>query len=456
MTGVVAAPDPDVPTVVHLTWDLFSAPGENWVEYGEGTLDQESPHAPAGNTATLLGLKAGHTYQYRVVVQTEGGDRLASAIGELGLAAPPPELPAFITTTEVQSAVEPGGFVLTSLLQDGASWIVVLDRDGDYVWYLPSDEGMTVPGVRLDADGTGLVYLQSGNVSDSGVRGVVHQPFDGGPRTVSWVDDAHHDAVQLPDGRMAFLREYAVADVELEDGERVDLANDEIVAVPEGAGSEAEAEVLFSFLDDYGHPPWRTCDHFDGNSLGGGKDWVHANSLMVDEAGASLLVMSKNLDALVAVPLGGGRPLWQAGGRFGDLVDVDGDTLDPDAAAEVDGPNGTWWSHGHMSHAWDGGFLVFDNGYHHDPTVSRVVEYTFDPDAGTLQKTWEFTSETRQFLPLLGDAQKLPSGNVLISWTLQGLLTEVTPDGEVAWRAEAELGAGTSRVRWLPDLYGGR
>ncbi len=154
------------------------------------------------------------------------------------------------------------------------------------MWYVASDAGISVPGVRLDRDGKGVIYTQNAHVDGREYSGIVHQPFDGGQRSLTATEDAHHDALQLPDGRIAFLRECA---------------------------------------------------------------------------------------------------------------------------------------------------LYVDNR--------------------TIEKVWEFASETDQFLPLLGDARRLPGGNALVSWTLQGMLTELTPEGEVAWRASVDLGAGTTRVRWIPDLY---
>lgn len=107
-----------------------------------------------------------------------------------------------------------------------------------------------------------------------------------------------------------------------------------------------------------------------------------------------------------------------------------------------------------MSHFWGDGFLVFDNGYHHPDLVSRVVEYHIDPEARTLKKVWEFASETSDFNPLLGDAKRLPNGNTLVSWTISGMVTEISPEGEVVWRASGDLGGATGRLVYVPDIYG--
>ncbi len=456
--AVDAVADERLPNVVHLTWNLLAPAGEHWVEYGlDGAFDQQSPREPSGNTATMLGLKSGREYSFRVVVETPAGARIESESGALQVAAAPAELPTFTVGEDDRAAQQAGGVVLTSLLQDGDAWVVVIDRDGDYVWSVRADEQINIPGVRLDNASTGVVYTQNARKGsgNEAVSGIVHQPFNGSPRTLTATEDAHHDALQLPDGRIAFLREYTEPDVVLEDGETVDLGVDAVALAEEGLLDARAADTIFDFKAHYPEEPWRVCQHFDDPALGGGKDWVHANSLLYEPDGNTLLVNSRNLDALLALNPDTGEPLWQIGGRYGDFSDIDGDTIGASADAwQVEGPNRTWWSHAHLSHLWEDGFVLFDNGYHHDPTVSRVVEYSLDIPGRSIQKTWEFASETGEFDPLLGDVRKLDNGNYLVSWTLQGMITEVTPEGVVVWRASASLGNATTRVRWLADLYG--
>jgi outer membrane protein assembly factor BamB len=104
-----------------------------------------------------------------------------------------------------------------------------------------------------------------------------------------------------------------------------------------------------------------------------------------------------------------------------------------------------------MSQAWSDGFVVFDNGYHHQPAVSRAVEYALDVEARTIERVWSFTSENSTFNPVLGDVLKLEN-TYLVSWTVEGMLTEITPDGTVVWRASSELGTATGRLFYLPTF----
>ena len=106
-----------------------------------------------------------------------------------------------------------------------------------------------------------------------------------------------------------------------------------------------------------------------------------------------------------------------------------------------------------MSQLWDGGMVVFDNGDHHDPQVSGVVEYAWDEASRTVEQVWRHTDPDGRFTSMMGDVRKLPSGNYLVSWSALGTIEEITPDHEVVWRANAGVGMVVGRVRWIEDLY---
>jgi len=138
---------------------------------------------------------------------------------------------------------------------------------------------------------------------------------------------------------------------------------------------------------------------------------------------------------------------WQVGGPANEFHDVAGDVPDPDEPWKVDGPAGTWWSHGHTSDVDGYGFAVFDNGFHHERLASRAVVYALDVNQRTLERTFEFVSESGSLSPALGDVKRLDGGNVLVTWSLEGMVTELTPEGEVVWRLSSELGSALMRTQ---------
>lgn len=94
----------------------------------------------------------------------------------------------------------------------------------------------------------------------------------------------------------------------------------------------------------------------------------------------------------------------------------------------------------------DGRILLHDNGQGRPgPRYSRVAEFQIDFDAMTLTQLWEWTEPGWHNL-YLGDADRLPNGNVLIAtgyfWCLSGInggssLIEINPEqGDVVWRLD--------------------
>jgi uncharacterized protein (UPF0248 family) len=82
----------------------------------------------------------------------------------------------------------------------------------------------------------------------------------------------------------------------------------------------------------------------------------------------------------------------------------------------------------------NGNILIFDNGVHRlDDSVpySRVIE--IDPATNEIvwryqdKPTWNF------FSPRMGNAQRLPNGNTLITGSSFGRFFEVTKEGEIVW-----------------------
>ena len=82
----------------------------------------------------------------------------------------------------------------------------------------------------------------------------------------------------------------------------------------------------------------------------------------------------------------------------------------------------------------NGNILIFDNGVHRlDDSLpySRVIEV----DPATNRIVWKYQDKPAWnfFSPRMGNAQRLPNGNTLITEASFGRLFEVTRDGEIVW-----------------------
>ncbi len=434
VSGVVSGV---IPTVVRIRW-ASPVEGVGYVEYGEdGDLTAVTPDDAGGtdHDVLVLGLKAGRHYSFRAVTRAADGSTTSSGVGTVALEPPPQSLGRFELTT-AESGARSGGYVLTSLLQAADSWMVILDREGDIVWYYPATDGFSIPTTKPARDGQSLLFTQNGSEQDEDVSNIQRITIDGSSSTTTRALLGHHSFVELPDKRFAWISlDFRTVDV---DGTAEYLAGDTILEIDEGATDADTPTEVFNYFDDW-QDPYRMCEHFDADAYGtGAKDWTHANSLMYVDAQDDLYIMSKNNDHILRVDHATGQVVWQIGGPESDFT-----STDPDA----------WWSHGHMSDLWDGGFVVFDNGYHHTPTHSGVKYFTWDETGMTVTPQLQYWDPANRFVQLLGDGRLLDNGNVLASWTSAGIINELDPTGTVVWQVESTLGTATGRVTMLDSLY---
>jgi hypothetical protein len=109
---------------------------------------------------------------------------------------------------------------------------------------------------------------------------------------------------------------------------------------------------------------------------------------------------------------------------------------------------GSWEiNHGHML-LENGNFLFFNNG-NGGPT--SVFEYSLNESTWTATKVWSYASSAGS--PILGDVQRLPNGNTLITYSSRGQIHEVDKNGELvqSFTSSTEsLGYANHR----PTLYG--
>ena len=90
-----------------------------------------------------------------------------------------------------------------------------------------------------------------------------------------------------------------------------------------------------------------------------------------------------------------------------------------------------------------GNILVFDNqggaGYPPAPIGIYAGSRVLEVDPATKEIVWQYTAEDSGLPPwtffssFVGNAQRLPNGNTLITEGMQGRLFQVTPGGDVVW-----------------------
>jgi hypothetical protein len=182
---------------------------------------------------------------------------------------------------------------------------------------------------------------------------------------------------------------------------------------------------------------WASWDHFsvkdatwDVSLTNGVIDPFHTNSIELDNDG-NILISNRNMDEITKIDHATGNIIWRMGGEKNQFTFLN-DSLNPP------------FSHQHdIRRIANGNVTLFDNGNLRTPWVSYADEYSLDEQNKTATLVWNYRHpmvNSKELISLAaGNAQRLPNGNTLIDygvisdWNLLPNITEVTPDGSIAW-----------------------
>ena len=341
--------------------------------------------ADRSHRTLLLGMKGGKPYRFRVVA-TGGGKTCTSNDRTFTTGAVPADVPRVMKTTATAGASQ--GFVITSGGLDLGSvlppTVIVFDTDGDVVWWTPAPPSTT--RAHMSWDGKTMWMLEL-NVSDTG-GALWSASMDGLERRqdLPGFAHAHHDFAVLPDGGLAAMLWNAGKDGP---NALVEVASD-------GTTTTVVPNLVALYQSEIFHP----------NALHYLPD---DDSYTLSDVAVSAFVKVKRTGALVW-QLGGANPQSGSSRSF-TLVG-----LEP-------------WAGNHGHHLTpDGHFLFFANGSPAKP-MSSVIELVLDETAQTATKAWQYQNGMNS--TILGDAQRLPNGNALATYSHVGVMQEVDPSGTV-------------------------
>lgn len=412
-------------------------------------LDNNQGHAfsitfrnrSSNHSLDIVGLRANSTYSVEVSLETTDLISL-TADGNLQFSTDP--LPADfpdITLLQADTALmEPGVTLMDTWRKDeSAAYLVIVDNEGEVIWYLPSAVGSathrSLSNLFLNIDpGSGLIreFDIMGEVATSFHSGQSHAAI--GTSTPVDVAEFHDDvflqAALGPYFSIVSDETTTVSNYPLDEndaGQTGDaIVRDEPVVEFNAAGTVLNT---YNFLDIL--KPTRI--GYDGTEgLPAAANWADVNSIARDSADGGIIASLRNQDAVVKFAADGGTLLWILGPSanwegFEDFLLT---------------PSGTpfrWQYHQHSAKLTpDRTILMFDNGnrqaspFTGEPIVgpesnsSRAVEYSFDEANMTVSQVWEWgfaQSGESLYAPFAGDADRLPvTGNTLI--TFGGLCEE--------------------------------
>lgn len=417
-----------IPTVVTASWQATDGATSAAVDFGmDGQRTWTAPATLEDGrwTATLVGLKPGVTATVVAVEQVDG-ETLESdeATIETGTSSDMPTL----TLGAQEAGAWSEGFLVGTIVTSPAA-AVIIDPDGEIVWWFEDTENDQVGRARLSADGRG-VWVMGINAHNQGYNSLLWISLDGTETNRIDVGDGHHDFVEHEDGSLAWLTHQA----QMVDGANL-LGDTLTVRAPDGSTS-----TLWSIFD------WRDYDPDEGlqNENGGGGNpaaggavmWTHCNSLNYQDG--AYLVGSLGLSALMKIDATTGELLWTFGSRTSDFTDAQGDT----SLLELQ----------HQFQLLDDSLLVFENGST-DRGASRAVEFSFDQQTPVVEEIWTYAPDPDLYTFSLGNVQRLEDGSTLVNFATSGQVDHVSPEGQVLWRLSSYLGTAFGYLEHVPTLY---
>ncbi len=396
---VSGALSPAIPTVGIINWstDLagltearieftLNAPAADEINRGSGgKIDV------AGTThrALMLGLKAERTYTYRIVAT--GGGKVCTSADQMLTTGAATGAPT-VTRTAPNAAAQARGFIVTCEFPDGgaarARMAYIIDADGDVVWWAAAPSSCS--RALIDWEGANMWMVQaSGGATNLETRRIGMDGMDA-LNNVGGLVRAHHDIAAVPGGIVAALV--------WAEGNDARYASDLVERSPDGT--------------------MKTVVRLDGKIFKPQPDMnlFHSNSILYHPADDSYTVGDIYARAYVKLTRQG-KLLWQLG------ADCAGVPAPKCATGGVD--------QNHGQHLLANGNIIFFNSQFSGGT-STIYEYSLTETgtALTASKVWSY-QVPGLYSRVLGDVQRLPNGNTLVTFSTNGQMHEVSPSGSL-------------------------
>ena len=321
----------------------------------------------------LLGMKGSSSYVYRIVVTSSAGTCTSQdytfMTGAVPSSVPKP------TVTISNATAHSKGFIVTSSGLSG-SGAYIYDSDGAPVWWATGPNSAS--RIQMSWDGSKM-YMMALNVQNSGGQIRIVDMDGANATTVSGLTTAHHDMTAIPGGFATVTWTTTGMDVPCALIERSD---------------DGTMKTVVANLNTV----------YNSNTF-------HTNSIHYYPSDNTYTLGDRNPNLYVKISRTG-TLIWQLGGS------------NPKDQSKLFSGAGTWSvNHGHHLLA-DGTFYLFNNG---QSGASTIRGFKLNTSTMTATSSFTYTGVTST---VLGDVQSLPNGNVLITGSTSGQITEVTTGGQ--------------------------
>jgi hypothetical protein len=348
----------------------------------------------------LLGMKPNKPYHYRVVVSS-GGSTCTGDDQTIMTGPAPNGIPKGAITTKDATKLA-GGFMVGEWYA-GKQIAFIMDKDNDVVWWFDPKIG-DLTRARMSTDGK-VMWVAHGNVP-SGTAHMVRVNMDGtGSMDMSsQFAGMNHDFTILPDETMYFI------------------------AYGQGGGG---CDDIKQYVPSTGMTT--TVMNLSKAFTSGA---CHANAVEYSKEDDTLVVSELDHNAYVKIK------------RTGDVVWVLGGGNDNDFTGDA----ATWQVEHNLEVLGANHLLMFNNGA--PGAGSNAIELQLDLTAKTATKLWEYTASPSISNAIMGDVQRLPNGNTLVTYSTQGKIHQVDKDKNMLQEISWGTGGAVGYIIWRPTLYG--
>lgn len=375
------------------------------------TIINKGGSAPAELTNSshrtlLLGLKQSSTYTFHIEATAANGVECTSPEETLttGSLSGAPS----VTRTVSNVSAQAGGFIVTSSGQGASGAAYIVDADGAVVWSAAAPNQCT--RAHMDYEGRNMWMLALNVSNAAGEMRYVSMDGQSAEHDIIGLSKAHHDFTVLPGGIVAAMSWV-------------------------GGGADPESELLERAPDGTITSRFRIGSNLYAggpSAMGGSATSYHCNYIVYHAQDETYTIGDRNPSLFVKVSRTG-SPRWQIGGSCSN-------TLAPQCAA------GTWKvNHGHDFDP-NGNLVVFNNG---QAGAAHVLEFRIrDSTTFGIDTVRDYVANATS--SSLGDVQRLPNGNTLITLSDAGQIIEV----DAAWKTVQLLKGNFGYAGWRETLYG--
>ena len=464
-------PSETVPLSAEVSF-MTNQPSTVTLEFVEGdrswSVDTKLP-AATKHTVPILGMRADRKHVVTVVVNNSAGQTARSEPIEITTDPLPEDFPPIEIKVSQPDKMEPGFTLVepTYVPVDDSKrpndWIIILDAEGEVVWYYKSPPGLAdtqrLPNGNFlfTAKNVGLYEVDMmGNLVTHWYSNLAKedQIFENSIHVDT--DTIHHEVAVSKSGTIFAIstevrsyENYPTSETDPDAPRATDNVIGDVIVEFDRSGKILREIKILDVIDPYrigyGSLNGRYWQGLYGFVGGTPRDWSHANGISFDADEKYALFSMRYQNAVLKLDLETNEIDWIMGDHTGwgpnwqsKLLQPKGDvTWHADQHAPIFTPNGT--------------LLLFDNGMNRalpfnpklpvDESRSRAAEYRIDEKNREVEEVWSYgdkPGDERYYAWRVGDADWMPNtGNVLINF------------GGLTYDENDNFGNGINRFNWI-------